>query len=81
MMAIVAGPWFVLETTGSAARTRIVSAALAIGGILPTFPGGPLVQKAGADSTIVGMGAIYLLVPLGIFFSRSLLQMDASTQS
>jgi MFS family permease len=47
MMAIVAGPWFVLETTGSAARTGIVSAALAIGGIIPTLLGGPLVDRLG----------------------------------
>jgi hypothetical protein len=58
----VAGPWFVLEPTGSAARTGIVSAALAIGGVIPI---------------IVGMGVLYLLMPVAMFFNRSLRQMDA----
>jgi hypothetical protein len=40
-----------------------------------------LVQKAGLIPTIVGMGAIHLLVPLGMFFNRSLRQMDAAAQS
>jgi hypothetical protein len=38
MMTIVAGPWFVLETTGSAARTGIVSGALVIFGTLAMTP-------------------------------------------
>jgi hypothetical protein len=30
-MTIVAGPWFVLQTTGSTAKTGLVSAALVLG--------------------------------------------------
>jgi hypothetical protein len=67
-ITIVAGPWFVLETTGSAARTGIVSAALAIGGVIPTLLGGPLVDRLGhkrasilADLT---SGATIAAVPL-----------------
>jgi hypothetical protein len=36
-----------------------------------------VIQRAGLVPTILGMGAIYLLVTLGMFFNRSLLQMDA----
>jgi MFS family permease len=46
MMTIVAGPWFVLQTTGSAAKTGLVSAALALGLVVPIL-GGPLVDRLG----------------------------------
>jgi MFS family permease len=47
MMTIVAGPWFVLQTTGSAAKTGLVSAALVLGSVLPVVVGGPLVDQLG----------------------------------
>ncbi len=47
MMTIVAGPWFVLQTTGSAAKTGLVSAALVLGSVLPAVVGGPLVDRMG----------------------------------
>ena len=34
-MTIVAGPWFVLQTTGSAAQTGLVGAAFALGLLMP----------------------------------------------
>jgi predicted MFS family arabinose efflux permease len=37
MMTVVAGPWFVLETTGSAAKTGLVSAALVLVFVLSSF--------------------------------------------
>src|SRR5918996_3413805 len=46
MMTVVAGPWFVLETTGSAAKTGLVGAALALGLLVPIL-GGPLVDRLG----------------------------------
>ena len=46
MMTIVAGPWFVLQTTGSAAKTGLVGAALALGLLVPVL-GGPLVDRVG----------------------------------
>src|SRR5919204_76672 len=46
MMTIVAGPWFVLQTTGSAAKTGLVGAALALGLLAPVL-GGPLVDRVG----------------------------------
>ena len=47
MMLVVAGPWFVLETTGSAAKTGIVGAALAVGAVIPPFLGGPVIDWLG----------------------------------
>jgi hypothetical protein len=35
-----------------------------------------VVQRAGLVPTVLGMGAISLLVTLGMFFNRSLRQMD-----
>jgi MFS family permease len=46
MMTIVAGPWFVLQTTGSAAKTGLVGAAFALGLLVPII-GGPLVDRLG----------------------------------
>jgi hypothetical protein len=34
-MTVIAGPWFVLQTTGSAAKTGLVGAALALGLLAP----------------------------------------------
>ena len=45
-MTIVAGPWFVLQTTGSAAKTGLVGAAFALGLLMPIL-GGPLVDRLG----------------------------------
>ena len=36
----------------------------------------PCPSMAGLVRTILGMGVLYLLVPLGMFFNRSLRQMD-----
>ena len=45
-MTIVAGPWFVLQTTGSAAQTGLVGAAFALGLLMPIL-GGPLIDRLG----------------------------------
>jgi predicted MFS family arabinose efflux permease len=47
MTLIVAGPWFVLETTGSAAMTGVVGAAHANGTVIPPVLGGPLIDWLG----------------------------------
>ena len=54
------------------ALTALASAGIPIGAVLA----GVVVQRAGLVPTIVGMGVLYLLVPLGMFFNRSLRQMD-----
>ena len=47
-MTILAGPWFVLQTTGSAAKTGIVAAALAMGAVIP---------RSWADRSSIGLGS------------------------
>jgi MFS family permease len=47
MMTVVAGPWFVLELTGSPAKTGLVGAALVLGGVIPAVLGGPFVDRFG----------------------------------
>ena len=54
------------------ALTALASAGIPIGAVLA----GVVVQRAGLVPTIVGMGVLYLLVPLGMFFNQSLRQMD-----
>jgi predicted MFS family arabinose efflux permease len=76
MMAIVAGPWFVLETTGSAARTGIVSAALAIGGVIPTLLGGPLVDRLGHKraSVLTDLGCAATIAAVPLLYRAGVLQ-------
>ena len=65
-MTIVAGPWFVLQTTGSAAKTGLVGAAFALGLLMPIL-GGPLVDRLGfrRGSVVADLvsGATVALIP------------------
>ena len=53
MALAVAIPWFVFDTTGSAARTGLASAALAAGSVLPPALAGPLIDRIGFKATSV----------------------------
>jgi MFS family permease len=55
------------------ALTALAQAGIPIGAVLA----GVIVQRAGLIPTIVGMGILYLLMPLSMFFNRSLRQMDS----
>ncbi|MEG3631892.1 MFS transporter [Streptomyces poriticola] len=67
-MIVVAVPWFVLETTGSVARTGFVVAVASVGAGLAGFAAGPLVDRVGfkamAVSSYVLGGAAAGAVPL-----------------
>jgi MFS family permease len=52
-MTALALPWFVLVTTGSAARTSVVVAAELLGVALFGLPGGTLLQRLGARRTMM----------------------------
>jgi hypothetical protein len=41
VMTVVAGAWFVLETTGSPARVGLISASLGVGAVVSAVLGGP----------------------------------------
>ncbi len=67
-MTSVAVPWFVLQTTGSAARTGFTGAVMALGAVLAAFFGGPLVDRLGFKRTSVladlMSGVTVALIPL-----------------
>jgi MFS family permease len=67
-LASVAIPWFVLQTTGSAAKTGLTFAAITLGNVLTGFFAGPLVDRLGYKRTSVLTdlisGATVALVPL-----------------
>ena len=46
-MASVAIPWFVLQTTGSAAKTGLTFAVIGLSNVLAAFFGGPVVDRLG----------------------------------
>jgi predicted MFS family arabinose efflux permease len=65
---LVAVPWFVLETTGSAARTGLAAAAIGVGAVVPVVLGGPLVDRLGFKRSSVladlTSGATVATIPL-----------------
>jgi MFS family permease len=67
-LTALAIPWFVLQTTGSAARTGIVTVAAVVPTILAAFFGGALVDRLGFRRTSiiadVASGVTTALIPL-----------------
>ena len=67
-MAGVAIPWFVLETTGSAAKTGFTFAVIGFSKVLAAFFGGPIVDRIGykrcSVSADILSGVAVALVPL-----------------
>lgn len=67
-LGVVAVPWFVLETTGSAARTGIVAFATVLPTVLAAILGGALVDRAGNKRISVAAdlvsGATVACIPL-----------------
>jgi len=71
MMVAVAMPWFVLETTGSVLNMGLTGAVVALGSMLSSLAGGPLVDGLGlrrasvisdttAGAAVVAIPALYL---------------------
>ena len=52
-MTVLAIPWFVLDTTGSAARTGVVGACQLVPLVLASALGGPLIDRVGARRAAV----------------------------
>lgn len=54
VLTMVAVPWFVLETTGSASKTGLVAGAVAFAAVVSGLFGGPLIDSLGFKRTSVG---------------------------
>ncbi|MGH2818371.1 MAG: MFS transporter [Actinomycetota bacterium] len=67
-MALVAIPWFVLQTTGSATRTAIAGSFLFLPVVISGFFGGPIIDRLGFKRMSVladiASGASVALIPL-----------------
>jgi MFS family permease len=76
MMVFVAGPWFVLEITGSAARTGIVTGALALGAVIPAVLGGPLVDRLGhkRSSVLADLASAATVAAVPLLYRADILQ-------
>jgi MFS family permease len=65
-MSNVAIPWFILETTGSAARTGLVATAITLGGVLAAVFSGPVIDRLGFKRSSVVTDAIAAVVVAAI---------------
>lgn len=68
VVSSIAIPWFVLQTTGSAARTGLVAGSIVLGFVIAGLLGGPLVDRAGfkfcSVAFDVSSGAAVAAIPL-----------------
>lgn len=68
MMTLIAVPWFVLESTGSAAKTGLVAACATVPLAMSALLGGPVIDRLGRRRTSVisdlVCGAALLTIPL-----------------
>jgi len=67
-LTFVAIPWFVLQTTGSAAKTGLTGGAIALAAVLAGLFGGPIVDRLGFKKTSVvadlASGTTVAMIPL-----------------
>jgi len=75
-MTNVAIPWFILETTGSAARTGLVATAITLGGVLAAVFGGPVIDRLGfkRSSVITDVGAAAGVAAIPLLHAAGVLQ-------
>ncbi len=67
-LTMIAVPWFVLELTGSAAKTGLVGFFTALPSIIATFFGGTIVDRFGHKRmsilSDIGSGVTVAMIPL-----------------
>jgi MFS family permease len=75
-MTNVAIPWFMLETTGSAAKTGLVATALILGGAVSSLLSGPLVDRLGfkQSSVLTDVGSTVLVAAIPLLYAADLLE-------
>lgn len=74
-LSMVAIPWFVLETTGSAARTGLVFAAVGVAEVLAAFFGGPVVDRLGFKrvSVVSDLASLVAVALVPVLYAMGLL--------
>jgi MFS family permease len=74
-MTTLAVPWFIFETTGSAARTGLVGTALAVGGMLSPVLSGPLIDRLGFKraSVLADVAAACLVATIPLLHAADML--------
>jgi MFS family permease len=74
-MTTLAVPWFIFETTGSAARTGLVGTALALGGMLSPVLSGPLIDRLGFKraSVLADVAAALLVTAIPVLYATDAL--------
>ncbi len=75
-MTNVAIPWFILETTGSAAKTGLVATAITLGGVLAAVFSGPVIDRLGfkRSSVITDVGAAVVVAAIPLLHAAGVLQ-------
>ncbi len=75
-MTNVAIPWFILETTGSAARTGLVATAITLGGVLAAVFSGPVIDRLGfkRSSVVTDLGAAAVVAAIPLLHGAGVLQ-------
>ena len=74
-MTSVAIPWFILQTTGSAALTGLVATAMTLGGVLSGVLGGPLIDRFGfkRSSVLTDAASAVLIAAIPLLYAAGAL--------
>ena len=74
-MTSVAIPWFILQTTGSAALTGLVATAMTLGGVLSGVLSGPLIDRFGfkRSSVLTDAASAFLVAAIPLLYAAQAL--------
>ncbi|MGR7023687.1 MFS transporter [Geodermatophilus sp. URMC 62] len=74
-MTNVAVPWFILQTTGSAARTGLVATAMTLGAVLSGVLSGPLIDRFGfkRSSVLTDVASAVLIAGIPLLYAAGAL--------
>ncbi len=74
-MTNLAVPWFILQTTGSAARTGLVATAMTLGAVLSGVLSGPLIDRVGFKrfSVLTDMASALLVAGIPLLYATGAL--------
>ncbi|HEX8510898.1 MAG TPA: MFS transporter [Propionibacteriaceae bacterium] len=74
-MTNVAIPWFILQTTGSAAMTGLVATAMTLGGLLSGVLSGPIIDRVGfkRSSVVTDVASTFLIAGIPLLYAAGAL--------